>query len=82
LETADLNFFDTKLILPTVVPKTAADVLRVTEQVRSGNATAPAASLWPYYKEKKKLDLIIIVTDEVENRPVHGYRFAELLVSE
>jgi hypothetical protein len=80
---ADLNFFDVDCVLPKGgPPKTAADVLRVTEEVRAGNCTAPAASLFPYYTARKAVDLFVVVTDEVENRPcADGRRFAELFAA-
>jgi len=80
---ADLNFFDVDCVLPKGgPPKTAADVLRVTEEVRAGNCTAPAASLYPYYTARKAVDLFVVVTDEVENRPcADGRRFADLFAA-
>ena len=48
--------------------------------------TAPAASLYPYYIDKKKIDVFIVVTDEEENgthlgqwrSSNNGFMFAEL----
>eukprot|EP00742_Colponemidia_sp_Colp-10_P002000 GILJ01002135.1.p1 GENE.GILJ01002135.1~~GILJ01002135.1.p1 ORF type:complete len:641 (-),score=94.64 GILJ01002135.1:147-2000(-) len=75
---ADLNFFTTVNIKPPVVPRTAEDVVLVSETVKAHGATAPAASLYPYYERKEKVDLFVIVTDEEENRSFQGFRFAQL----
>lgn len=48
-------------------PKTARDVIKMTEIYKAENATAPASSLYYYYKNKISIDLFVIVTDEEEN---------------
>ncbi|CAG8626801.1 9746_t:CDS:2, partial [Ambispora gerdemannii] len=75
---ADLNFFNSVLINPPIIPRTASEVLTVTEAIRASNATAPAASLYPYYADRKPIDIFIVVTDEEENTNCNGYRFAPL----
>ncbi|CAG8585625.1 12390_t:CDS:2 [Ambispora leptoticha] len=75
---ADLNFFNNVLINPPIIPRTANEVLSVTESIRARNATAPAASLYPYYADRKPIDIFIVVTDEEENTEFNGYRFAPL----
>ena len=53
-------------------PASAAHVLAVTEEVRAGCATAPAAALQPFLQRREKVDLFIVVTDEEENHGADG----------
>lgn len=50
-------------------PKTAQDVIDMSNKCTASGCTSPASSLWPYYEGKKHVDTFIIVTDEVENTP-------------
>lgn len=58
---AELSFFNTMTIMPPVQPKSAEDVLVVSEVIKACNGTSPAAGLWPYYNDKKKIDFFIVV---------------------
>ena len=53
-------------------PKTAQDVVELSTKCLASGCTAPAASLWPYYNNKKHIDTFIIVTDEEENTTHNG----------
>lgn len=65
---AELVFFNNKAFKAKVaMPSSAAEVLAVTEEVRAGSSTAPAAALLPFYEAKQKIDLFLVVTDEEEN---------------
>jgi len=44
-----------------------AEVLDMATNMKADGQTAPAASLWPYYQQKKVVRMFIVVTDEVEN---------------
>ena len=48
-------------------PTSVNDVIEMSKKNIAHSATAPAASLWPYYKSKTRVDIFIIVTDEEEN---------------
>ena len=48
-------------------PKTVNEVLNAMTIFKSGGSTAPAASLYPYYKKKEVVKTFILVTDEEEN---------------
>lgn len=86
---AEIRLFNTKDI-PLPKPKNVNDVIELTKQFKANNATAPAVSLVPYYENKQKVDIFIVVTDEEENTSstgksnwynkgnVDGYMFAEL----
>jgi len=75
---AELHFFNDGVFPAPLAPKSAADVLRVTELVPAQGVTSPAAALWPFYEQKKACDLFIVVSDEEENTESHGYTFAKL----
>ena len=71
---ADLVFFSGHAFKserhPT--PATAEEVLAVTEEVRAGGTTSPAAALAHFAEKKQEVDLFIVVTDEEENTPAGG----------
>ncbi|CAG8473225.1 17505_t:CDS:2 [Acaulospora colombiana] len=75
---ADLTFFNTVVVEPPNVPRNASDVLTVAATIRASGGTAPAATLYPYYENKKHCDVFIVVTDEEENTRFSGHLFAEL----
>lgn len=64
---ADLEFFTDAVVPPPVIPRSIRDVLRVVDTVAATGLTAPAASLWPLYRERRAVKFMIMVTDEVEN---------------
>ena len=68
---AELSFFDSKAT-SRETPKTVAETIACADQVRASGTTAPAACLWPFYKKKKALDVIVVVTDEEENSDQFG----------
>ena len=80
---ADLVFFNDTCFRAATngggAPKTADQVLQVTEEVSASRATSPAAALYHYYAARSPVDLFILVSDEGENRPCQdGCRFAAL----
>lgn len=77
---ARLVFFNGKAFTARCheMPCSAEQVLRVTEEVRAGGCTSPAAALNAFYQERATVDLFIVVTDEEENTPCAGLRFAPL----
>ena len=64
---AHINFFDNKLVEPPFYPKDVASVLELSDTIKAGCSTAPAASLLPFYEKKHKINTFIVVTDEEEN---------------
>ncbi|CAG8635895.1 10217_t:CDS:2 [Acaulospora morrowiae] len=75
---ADLTFFNAVIVEPPNVPCNASDVLTVAATIRAAGATSPAATLYPYYENRKRCDIFIVVTDEEENTRFNGYLFADL----
>jgi len=75
---ANLIFFNEEVIKAPCQPRSALDVLKIVEAVPAKGATSMAAALWPYYKNKMKFDIFILVSDEGENQKFNGYSFAEL----
>eukprot|EP01116_Phalansterium_solitarium_P018264 TRINITY_DN4788_c0_g1_i3.p1 TRINITY_DN4788_c0_g1~~TRINITY_DN4788_c0_g1_i3.p1 ORF type:complete len:610 (-),score=284.50 TRINITY_DN4788_c0_g1_i3:264-2093(-) len=75
---AELKFFTGVSLDPPVVPRSVRDVLHVADTVKANGLTAPAAVLWPYYKQKKVVKLFIVVTDEIENEKADGVFFPTL----
>ena len=66
-------------------PRSAAEVLQVSEEVRAVGGTAPAAALLEFYSSRESVDLFIIVTDEEESDrpaglPVGCKDFGDLFV--
>jgi len=80
LTKADLRFFSATNRGPpdNKMPSTIADVLYVTENVKAGGGTAPAASLYPSYENKEKVNFFVVVTDEEENQQYKEYNFCPL----
>lgn len=59
-------------------PKSVKDVMQLSATLNAGGCTSPAASLYEYYKNEKKIKTFIIVTDEEENTMCFNYKFATL----
>ena len=49
-------------------------MLKLAVTTTTRGATAPAASLWPFYERKEIVKTFIVVTDEEENTSCNGYR--------
>lgn len=79
LSRADLRFFNQALITPKVVPRSIADVLRVTDTIQATGSTAPAAALWPSVQRDEHVRSLLLVTDEEENTDCQGMRFGAML---
>ncbi|XP_033635030.1 uncharacterized protein LOC117296291 [Asterias rubens] len=79
---AELCFFNRTNHHPPVMPRTIEEVLHLATTLSAVGGTAPAASLLPYYTEKKVCKTFIMVTDEEENDPIfidfNRYFFADL----
>eukprot|EP01084_Bolivina_argentea_P003116 5818_1 len=75
---ADLLFFNSEPFDPPVVPRNVRDTIEVVTKVKPKGTTSMASALYPYYINKIKVDLFILVSDEGENRRYRGYYFAEL----
>ena len=77
---AELSFFNHRFIAsPHPRPTTVKQTLQVCRTIQASGATSLAAALWPYFDEKRRIDRIVLVTDEEENTNCHGYNFARLL---
>jgi len=75
---SDLLFFNTNAWSPSIIPRTAADAIKVVEETKAVGGTAMASALWGYYEDKKKVDLFVLVSDEGENEGWNGWLFAPL----
>ncbi|KAL3857791.1 hypothetical protein ACJMK2_012426 [Sinanodonta woodiana] len=67
ITSAELVFFNTMTRSPLFLPKTVEEVLQLAVDTTAGGGTTPAASLYPYFKDKKIIKTFIVVTDEEEN---------------
>ena len=67
LTSAKLCFFNTENRYAPYLPKNIGEVVQLAVDTRAGGGTTPAASLWPFYKEKEVVKTFIMVTDEEEN---------------
>jgi hypothetical protein len=72
LTSAELKFFNVRLVDPPLNPKTIPEVVRVATEMKADGLTASACALWPYYQQRKKIKFFIVVTDEVENEKFNG----------
>lgn len=72
---AEMNIFRTKCEPIDNVPKCVKDVINFNEITKAKECTNPAASLEPYYVSGKKLNTIIVITDEEENQKQCGMNF-------
>ena len=75
---AHINFFDSEVVEAPFYPSSVESVLKLSETIRAGRTTAPAASLWPFYEKKQPINTFIVVTDEEENTSYNDFRFTEL----
>ncbi|CAG5117351.1 unnamed protein product [Candidula unifasciata] len=75
---AQLVFFNSENRDAPFLPKTVNEMLKLALSTKAEGGTAPAASLYPFYKNKEVVKTFIIVTDEEENEQKEGYNFAEL----
>jgi len=75
---ADLAFFDTENVIPSVIPKDVQGVLTLCKEINARGGTSPAVSLYPYYETKKIIKTFVMVTDEGENGKSHGENFSGL----
>lgn len=65
---ASLTFFNSRDFKSSLgVPRTVMETVAVAKEVKASGSTAPATSLWPFYRDKVKTDLFVVVTDEMEN---------------
>ncbi len=71
---ARLVFFNTQNTEPETLPSNIEQVLEMAVSIEADAATAPAASLHPFYERKEVVKTFIIVTDEEENEPFNGYK--------
>jgi hypothetical protein len=75
---AEMNIFRTGCEPIDNPPKCVNDVIHFNEVTRAKDSTNPAASLAPYYVSGKKLNTIIVVTDEEENQKQMNMNFWEM----
>lgn len=78
ITSAKLVFFDDHSRDAPYIPENVEQVLDLALSTIADNATAPAASLYPFYKNKEIVKTFIIVTDEEENEQCEEFWFAEL----
>eukprot|EP01064_Diplonema_japonicum_P029287 TRINITY_DN4700_c0_g5_i1.p1 TRINITY_DN4700_c0_g5~~TRINITY_DN4700_c0_g5_i1.p1 ORF type:complete len:891 (+),score=307.70 TRINITY_DN4700_c0_g5_i1:64-2736(+) len=69
LGSADLLFFNHDAIDPLFTPKTIKDVLMLSHFTRADGATSPASALERLYLARKKVETLLLVSDEEENEP-------------
>jgi len=75
---ADLWFFSETARRAPLQPKNVADALDVAMSTKASGCTSPAAALWQFYKEKRSIAVLVVVTDEEENQDFNGFSFAAL----
>lgn len=75
---AELSFFKNSIVFPTAGrhPSCVSDVMKVCKEIRANGGTSPAACMNYYLKQKQKIDVFIVVTDEEENIDANGAWFS------
>eukprot|EP01060_Flectonema_neradi_P005572 TRINITY_DN1370_c2_g2_i3.p1 TRINITY_DN1370_c2_g2~~TRINITY_DN1370_c2_g2_i3.p1 ORF type:complete len:886 (+),score=214.94 TRINITY_DN1370_c2_g2_i3:48-2660(+) len=66
---AELLFFNSKAVDPLFVPQSIKDVLMLSHYTKADGATSPGSALERLYLAKKRVETIIVVSDEEENDP-------------
>jgi uncharacterized membrane protein YgcG len=59
-------------------PENVVEAIKFSNTCKAEGGTSPAASLYPYYSEKKEVKTFIIITDEQENEGYKGMSFASM----
>jgi hypothetical protein len=59
-------------------PRNVSDVIMFNNICKAHSSTAPAASLYPYLRDKKVIKTFLIVTDEEENTKCNDMMFAKM----
>jgi len=72
-------FYSTFQSSPHPRPTTVEQILEICHKVKATGCTSIAAALGPYFREKRVLDKIVLVTDEGENTNWEHYSFGSLL---
>jgi len=77
---AELMFFAETSYPPWggCAPRSAAQVLDVIAHTRAEHATSMASALYPYVERAQRVDLFVLVSDEMDNTPFRDTRFAPL----
>lgn len=75
---AEMNIFRTGCEPIDNPPKHVNDVIHFNEVTKAKDSTNPASSLAPYYVSGKKLNTIIVVTDEEENQKQMNMNFWDM----
>eukprot|EP00005_Dracoamoeba_jomungandri_P001536 CAMPEP_0174262220 /NCGR_PEP_ID=MMETSP0439-20130205/12847_1 /TAXON_ID=0 /ORGANISM="Stereomyxa ramosa, Strain Chinc5" /LENGTH=725 /DNA_ID=CAMNT_0015346893 /DNA_START=48 /DNA_END=2225 /DNA_ORIENTATION=- len=78
LTNAELKFFNVDCFKANILPRKVSEVLQVATETKADGLTAPACSLWEYYKKKEVVKFFVVVTDEIENEKSEGEFFAQL----
>ncbi|KAI3381543.1 hypothetical protein SNEBB_008706 [Seison nebaliae] len=83
---AKLSFFNTQTREVEHTPESIEQVIEIANKTSASGATAPAASLVPYFDRKEIIRTFIIVTDEEENTKAksangQNYYFAKLFAA-
>ena len=68
---AELLFFNHKVIHAAMQPRTAEHVIEVASSIVADGGTAPVAALAELYMARKAMDMIIVVTDEEETNVIN-----------
>lgn len=76
----ELSFFRSDLLSsPHAKPSNVHEALEVCEQIHADGTTSLASALWPYFVDRIRMDIFVMVTDEMENTEKNGFMFASLL---
>eukprot|EP00818_Percolomonas_sp_WS_P007166 CAMPEP_0117437556 /NCGR_PEP_ID=MMETSP0759-20121206/1584_1 /TAXON_ID=63605 /ORGANISM="Percolomonas cosmopolitus, Strain WS" /LENGTH=668 /DNA_ID=CAMNT_0005229191 /DNA_START=19 /DNA_END=2025 /DNA_ORIENTATION=+ len=79
LTKCELKFFNTRSFAPEKEFSNVQEVIELSLNQKADGLTAPACTLWEYYRQKKSVKVFIMVTDEIENEQAEGIFFAQLL---
>ncbi|CAH1799551.1 unnamed protein product [Owenia fusiformis] len=78
ITSAKLVFFNQDNHEAPFIPTNIEEILKMAVTNQASGSTNPAASLWPFYEAKEKVNTFIIVTDEEENQRCQNMDFATM----
>jgi len=78
---ADLRFFNEHSFKPQVVPRDVDQTVKVIDEISARGGTCMASAIWPFLRDKIKIDLFVLVSDEGENERHQNQYFHEMFAS-
>ncbi len=75
---ADLVFFNEAAFAPPVVPRNVAETIKVIDGISARGGTCMASAIAPFLEQRRRIDLLVLVSDEGENERHREQYFHEV----